>query len=127
MIRGRRRVGKSRLVEEFIERAGVPHVFFTASAQPTTETDLRLFSEAVLTSSLPAAAVFRDQTPRTWDAALHLLAGCLPDEGPSVVVLDEMPYLIANDPGFEGICKSFSTASFPGARCMWCASARIWR
>jgi AAA+ ATPase superfamily predicted ATPase len=102
LIRGRRRVGKSRLVEEFIERAAVPHVFFTASAQPTVGSDLRLFSEAVLTSSLPAAAVFRDQTPQTWDAALHLLAGCLPDDEPSVVVLDEMPYLIANDPGFEG-------------------------
>jgi hypothetical protein len=23
-------------------------------------------------------------------------------DGPSVVVLDEMPYLVANDPGFEG-------------------------
>lgn len=30
LIRGRRRVGKSRLVEEFLERAGLPHVFFTA-------------------------------------------------------------------------------------------------
>src|SRR5690242_6636238 len=68
LIRGRRRVGKSRLVEEFIERADVPHVFFTASAQPTVEADLRLFAEAVLTSDLPAAALFRDQTPHTWDA-----------------------------------------------------------
>jgi hypothetical protein len=30
LIRGRRRVGKSRLVEEFVERSGRPHVFFTA-------------------------------------------------------------------------------------------------
>ncbi|MEV5748035.1 DUF234 domain-containing protein [Actinoallomurus sp. NPDC052308] len=101
LMRGRRRVGKSRLVEEFVDRAGVPYVYFTASAQPSVEADLALFAEAVAGSDLPAAALFADQSPRTWDAALRLLAGGLPDR-PSVVVIDEMPYLIANDPGFEG-------------------------
>ncbi|MDN5854128.1 MAG: ATP-binding protein, partial [Actinomycetia bacterium] len=49
LIRGRRRVGKSRLVEEFVDRAGVPHVFFTASGRPPRE-ELRLFGEAVTAS-----------------------------------------------------------------------------
>lgn len=102
LIRGRRRVGKSRLVEEFVDRAGVPYVFFTASGQPTVEADLRLFAEAVRESPLPDTELFRDQAPGTWDAALRLLARCLPDEQPSVVVLDEMPYLIRTDAGFEG-------------------------
>ena len=31
LIRGRRRVGKSRLVEEFAQRSSLPHVFFTAA------------------------------------------------------------------------------------------------
>ncbi|HET8642127.1 MAG TPA: DUF234 domain-containing protein [Pseudonocardiaceae bacterium] len=101
-MRGRRRVGKSRLVEEFVERAGVPHVFFTASAQPTKEADLRLFVEAAASSDLPGADVFQGQTPTSWDAALRLLAAALPPDQPSVVVLDEMPYLIGNDAGFEG-------------------------
>ncbi|MCO5993109.1 ATP-binding protein [Actinoallomurus rhizosphaericola] len=101
LMRGRRRVGKSRLVEEFVDRVGVPYVYFTASAQPSVEADLALFAEAVAGSDLPAAAFFADQSPRTWDAALRLLAGGLPDR-PSVVVIDEMPYLIKNDPGFEG-------------------------
>jgi hypothetical protein len=35
-------------------------------------------------------------------AALRLLARCLPEDRPSVVVLDEMPYLIRTDAGFEG-------------------------
>lgn len=102
LMRGRRRVGKSRLVEEFVERAGVPSLFFTASAQPTIQADLQLFVEAVRSSELPGAATFAGQSPQTWDAALSLLAGALPSDGPSVVVLDEMPYLIATDPGFEG-------------------------
>jgi uncharacterized protein len=102
LIRGRRRVGKSRLVEEFIERSGLPSLFFTASALPSAADDLAMFTEALATSDLPGAASLRDQTPGTWDAALHQLAISLPEDRPAVVVLDEMPYLIKNDPGFEG-------------------------
>lgn len=102
LIRGRRRVGKSRLVEEFIDRAGVPSVFFTASGQPTVEADLQLFAEAVRESDLPDTTIFRGQAPATWDAALRLLAACLPEDQVSVVVIDEMPYLIKTDAGFEG-------------------------
>ncbi len=92
LIRGRRRVGKSRLVEEFIDRAGVPSLFYTASAQFSTATDLRLFVEEAAASSLPDANTFAGQAPRDWDAALQLLATALPADRPSVVVLDEMPY-----------------------------------
>lgn len=102
LIRGRRRVGKSRLAEEFIDLAGVPHVFFTASAQSTLAADLSLFTDAVASSNLPGSAVFRGQGPASWDAALRLLAAALPTDQPCVVVLDELPYLIANDEGFEG-------------------------
>lgn len=102
LMRGRRRVEKSRLVEEFIERSGLPSMFFTASAQSTSESDLRLFVEAAAASDLPGAEAMRGQSPRDWDAALHLLAQALPADRPSVVVLDAMPYLIKNDPGFEG-------------------------
>ncbi|MER7889327.1 DUF234 domain-containing protein [Micromonospora sp. NPDC094482] len=102
LMRGRRRVGKSRLVEEFVERAELPHLYFTASAQPTVGAELGLFVEAAAGSTLPGAHLFQAQVPRTWDAALTLLAAALPTDGPSVVVLDEMPYLIASDPGFEG-------------------------
>jgi AAA+ ATPase superfamily predicted ATPase len=102
LMRGRRRVGKSRLVEEFVERAGVPYLYFTASARATVQAELRLFVAAVAESSLPAAELFGGQQPRTWDAALHLLATTLPADRPSVVVLDEMPYLIQTDHGFEG-------------------------
>jgi hypothetical protein len=112
LIRGRRRVGKSRLVEEFVERAGLPYLFFTASAQPTREADLALFAEAAVTSDLPAAELFRDQHPQSWDAALRLLAQALPEDRPSIVVLDEMPYLIETDPGFEGTLQKIFDREF---------------
>jgi uncharacterized protein len=108
LMRGRRRVGKSRLVEEFVERFQVPHVFFTASAQPTVEADLALFTEAVRASNLPDTALFSEQAPQSWDAALRLVASILPRDRASVLVVDEMPYLMRNDPGFEGtLQKSF--------------------
>lgn len=102
LMRGRRRVGKSRLVEEFLTRTAVPHLYFTASAQPSVVADLRLFREAARASDLPGAAIFEGQEPSNWDAALQLLVHALPHDRASVVVLDEMPYLIANDTGFEG-------------------------
>ena len=88
LMRGRRRVGKSRLAEEFVERAGVPHLFFTASARSRPEAELRSFVEAGQESDLPGAHLFRDQTPGSWDAALRLLAAALPEDRPVVVVLD---------------------------------------
>ena len=106
LIRGRRRVGKSRLVEEFIERAGLPSVFFTASAQSTSQTDLRMFMEVAASSDLPQAHTLSGQAPQTWDAALRLLAAALPADRPSVIVLDELPYLIKNDPGLEGTLQA---------------------
>jgi AAA+ ATPase superfamily predicted ATPase len=102
LIRGRRRVGKSRLVEEFAQRASLPHVFFTATGAPREE-ELASFAAEVAASDLPEAARFADfATPQTWDAALTLLAGILPVDQPSMVVFDEMPYLTKEDPGFEG-------------------------
>lgn len=102
LIRGRRRVGKSRLVEEFVERADVPLFFFTASLQASAAADLRSFTEELRASSFPDAALADGQEPASWDAALRLLAATVPQDGPSIVVIDELPYLIRNDPGFEG-------------------------
>lgn len=101
LMRGRRRVGKSRLVEEFLARSGVPGVFFAASKQSTSE-ELRLFSQAVLESNLPDKEVFMGLTFATWDAALRQLASILPTTSPSIIVIDELPYLMESDQIFEG-------------------------
>ncbi|WP_329615298.1 AAA family ATPase [Streptomyces brevispora] len=111
LIRGRRRVGKSRLVEEFLEQAGLPHVFFTAVGG-SREEDLAGFTAEVTASRLPDAEWFGPfGAPLTWDAALAMLASALPTDSPSVVVLDEMPYLVREDPSFEGaLQKAFDRA-----------------
>ncbi|OEV30574.1 ATPase [Streptomyces nanshensis] len=101
LIRGRRRVGKSRLVEEFLERNQLPHVFFTAVGG-SREEDLAGFVAELAGSTLPDASSLEAAAPQSWDAALTLLSRFLPADRPSVVVIDEMPYLVREDAGFEG-------------------------
>lgn len=106
IMRGRRRVGKSRLVEEFVERSGLPALFFTAEGL-SHDDDLRIFTEAVAESTLSNAAQFSPARPPTsWHEALRELVDILPEDSPSIVVIDEMPYLIAQDPGFEGALQA---------------------
>lgn len=55
-MRGRRRIGKSRLVEEFTRGAGVPYLFYRAPRREPAEA-LRRFETALAESSLPAAGL----------------------------------------------------------------------
>jgi len=104
IVRGRRRIGKSALVEEFIDRQQVPSVFYTAEIGFGGE-PLRTFSEAVSVSALPDAGVFGEAAPGNWAAAFRQLAGILPDDTPSIVVLDELPYLMDADRAFESVLQ----------------------
>jgi AAA+ ATPase superfamily predicted ATPase len=104
IIRGRRRIGKSALVEEFIDRLHVPSVFYTAEIGFGGE-PLREFSETVRTCSLPEAEVFGEAAPGNWAAAFRQLAGILPDEVASVVVIDELPYLMDLSGVFESVLQ----------------------
>ncbi|MEY9992882.1 AAA+ ATPase superfamily predicted ATPase [Streptomyces sp. V4I8] len=104
LIRGRRRVGKSSLVEEFLRRTETPSLFFTA-AGGTVEDELTELLDAVSRSTLPDRGMFAEETPSQWNAAFRLLAEILPDDRPSVVVIDEVPYLMDRVDAFEGMLQ----------------------
>nr|BFF19317.1 ATP-binding protein [Promicromonospora thailandica] len=106
LIRGRRRVGKSRLVEEFVRAARLPHVYFTAAGRSVRD-DLEAFARDVAESTLPGAELFAGDAPSSWDNAFRLLTAALPPDGPSIVVLDELPYVTAADGGFEGVLQRY--------------------
>lgn len=95
-IRGRRRVGKTWLVEEVIERIQPPHVFFAASRQ-TEDRELALFAQALATSNLPSRAQTEGVTFETWQSALVTAAASADPARPSVVVIDEFPYLLGDN------------------------------
>ena len=104
LIRGRRRVGKSRLVEEFVDREAVPNLYFTAAGAPV-EDELRRLAADAATSTLPGRELLAAAHPRSWDDAFQVLAAALPDDTPSVVVLDEVPYLMDAHHVFEGVLQ----------------------
>jgi hypothetical protein len=100
-IRGRRQVGKSTLVEEFIGRADVSSIFYVASRQPATR-ELDLFGEAIYAAGGESAEIARSGPLGSWDAALALLARDATAERPLILVIDELPYLIESEPMIEG-------------------------
>lgn len=100
VLRGRRQVGKSRLLTEWLGRGQVPSAYFTASRRPPGR-EVELFAREVAQSPLPSAPSFAAGRPGDWDDALRLLAASHGDAGPAVVVIDEFPYLVDGDPSIE--------------------------
>jgi uncharacterized protein len=103
-MRGRRRIGKSSLVEEFLRRAEVPAVFFTAERR-SADDELASFWHAVVESGIDDSGVAAGVVPQDWSGALSTLAHLLPEDKPTVVVIDELPYLIGKVDAFEGILQ----------------------
>lgn len=98
-LRGRRRVGKSRLVQELCDAAGAPYCFFQAPARSRDDA-LASFVDAVGESTLAAAPAFEGASYRTWPAALREAVQGATAEQPAILVFDELPYLVEHDPGF---------------------------
>lgn len=98
-MRGRRRVGKSRLVQEFCDGSEAPYCFYQAPRRPR-EDALRSFCEAVAESSLAAADAFAGATFASWPAALRAALTGASAQRPAILVVDELPYLTEQDPGF---------------------------
>ncbi|HEX8343346.1 MAG TPA: ATP-binding protein [Actinoplanes sp.] len=101
-IRGRRQVGKSRLVQEFCDRAGLPYVFYTATKGASSTEAAALFLAELAESTLPRDPAAVPHTPPVggWTDVFRLLSGIIPD-GPCVVVLDELPWLAEQDDTFD--------------------------
>jgi AAA+ ATPase superfamily predicted ATPase len=103
-MRGRRQVGKSRLVEEFIERGGARAIFYTA-ARMSSQEELRSFSEQIASSDAEAATVAAAGPLGSWEAALALAVGDASRQDPVVLVIDELPFLIESEPAIEAILQ----------------------
>jgi AAA+ ATPase superfamily predicted ATPase len=98
-MRGRRRVGKSRLAQELCDRSGAPYCFYQAPRRPRPDA-IADFVEALRESSLAAADSFEGASYSSWPAALRAaVAGLVPSD-PAIVVIDELPYLTELDAGF---------------------------
>ncbi len=103
-LRGRRQIGKSRLIEEFIGRSGASAVFYTASRQSSVR-ELRNFGEQLAASATAAATVAAAGPIGSWEAALTIAASDASDGQPLVLVIDELPFLIESEPAIEAIVQ----------------------
>src|SRR5215510_9713830 len=86
IVTGRRRVGKSRLVQEFCDRSGAPYVVFQASRGRNPAAERADFAAALTQSTLPGADL-AGAVGADWNQALRAVAIAVPEQTPSIVVL----------------------------------------
>ncbi|AZQ37136.1 ATP-binding protein [Streptomyces cyaneochromogenes] len=106
IMTGRRRVGKSRLVQEFCDRSGAPYVVFQATRGRNPVTERADFAATLAQSPLPGAELVAGLQAQDWNQALRSLALAVPDDSPSIAVIDEVPWLVEQDPEFEGALQT---------------------
>ena len=97
VIYGRRRVGKTRLITEFIQ--GKKAIYFQAR-RTNAEANLHGFSQAILAGSVGAAGV----SFRSFDEAFDALA-TMARTGRLIVVIDEYPYLAQSNPEISSLLQ----------------------
>ena len=97
VVSGRRRQGKSYLLEALCSATGG---FYFVATEATEAESLRQLAEAVADHlDMPAAPALRD-----WEQAVDLLLA-LGRDAPVLVVLDEFPYLCASSPALPSIMQ----------------------
>lgn len=105
-IRGRRQVGKSRLVQEFCDRAAAPYFYFTATKGASPVESVASFLSELRGSTLPHnPELVSTSALGSWPDAFRVLAAVLPDT-PSIVVMDEVPWLAEQDDLFDGALQT---------------------
>ncbi|MEV6956465.1 ATP-binding protein [Streptomyces sp. NPDC051183] len=105
-VTGRRRVGKSRLVQEFCDRSGLPYVVFQATRGRNAVAERADFAATLGHSALSGAELVAGLQAADWNQALRSLAVAIPDDTPSIAVLDEVPWLVEQDGEFEGALQT---------------------
>lgn len=102
--RGRRRIGKSTLIEEFARRTADHFINIVGMSPRKGMTDRR--------QRMNFCEELADQTnakvgqARNWTAAFKMLDERIPDEGKTVVLLDEISWMGSRNPDFAGYLKT---------------------
>ena len=101
VIYGRRRVGKSTLIKEFIK--GKKVIFYTAT-KVGAERNLELFSKQVLDAIDP---VMNQATFSSIEGALDFITEKLPDKQKTILGIDELPYWAEKDEALLSVFQKY--------------------
>jgi len=112
---GRRRVGKTYLLSRFAE--GKPHVYFTATRQDSEARQLERLYVRIGEQLGGRARLLDVARPADWAGALRLLVELATDE-PLLVVIDEMPRLLAGRADFPDLLSAVWENHVRGQRLM---------
>ncbi|SDU26915.1 ATP-binding protein [Jiangella alkaliphila] len=106
-VRGRRQVGKSRLLTHFVETRNRPYLYTTAVKNASAHAHLAGLTRDALaaTTPLPEASVVFASPPASWDEFFGRLRLSL-ERSPAVVVVDEFPWAVEADPTLEGTLQN---------------------
>lgn len=99
-VRGPRQVGKSTLIQRFVDESATPSVFFAAARGSEPASERRELVRLLAASSLPGASLWDGVTFDGWAALLRQLGASITT--PTIVVIDELPWLLEGDPALEG-------------------------
>lgn len=106
-IRGRRQVGKSRLLERFVAQSEVPYGVIAGMKGTPVEVQMRRAVQTLssATRPLPGLDAVTAVTPADWYDLLSRLRLAL-DERPAIVVIDEFPWAEETNRGLDGLLQS---------------------
>ncbi len=124
VIRGRRRIGKSRLISEFC--GSMPALFF-AGIPPTKNTTMRSQCEE-FARQVQYQLKIKKPEAGDWSSLFHELIEHT-QEGPIVIVMDEISWLGSKDPDFLGKLKNAWDLGFSKNRqliLILCGSVSSW-
>ncbi len=120
LVRGRRRQGKSFLLRRL---AAATHGFYYQAVEEERSQPLGSFGEALgAHKRVPGGRLALEN----WDAAIRALGDLPSAAGPSLVILDEFPYLVAHSPELPSILQRAIDGSRDGGaplRVVLCGSA----
>jgi len=111
-VTGRRRVGKSALLEEACRRFGG---LYHQAVEGTPQQQLLHLAEEIK-ESLP---IFRDVVPRGWSEFFRLLSG---EKLPKLLVFDEFPYWVSGDPALPSLLQKWVDHELPRAKTLMLVS-----
>ena len=101
VIYGRRRVGKSALIREFVK--GKKVIFYTAT-RIGAERNLELFSKQVLDVLDPAMS---SASFSSLESVFDIITNKLPDDHKTILVIDELPYWAEKDEALLSILQKY--------------------